>query len=169
MRTSDRTMLEKCGFSDPDRKETMHDAACAYIAANSLELCRRLVSPEIHKSTPILEYPITKGSGHYKTTMGFADVVCRHNQGTIGIEVKWLRCSVSEATRQIALYQEHTRECYYLNAVDTWCLAAPWPINLEEKRILDSRLIIFVRLDEGKIREFSEQQRSVECATEVSI
>ncbi len=42
MHTHDRTLLARLGFSDPDKKEPLHDRACAYLAEDAQ--ARRLIS-----------------------------------------------------------------------------------------------------------------------------
>lgn len=80
MHSSDRTLLAKLGFADPDKKDARHDAACQYLA-----------QPEVAQGmTPFVtaggarfeifpvgarhEVHILKGSGQYATTIGFADL-----------------------------------------------------------------------------------------------
>ncbi len=35
MHSHDRTLLARLGFSDPDKKEPLHDLACAYLAEDT--------------------------------------------------------------------------------------------------------------------------------------
>ena len=67
-------MLAKCGFADPDRKDPMHDAACAYVASRALDLYRKLIREEAWSASAVLEQPISKGTGQYMTTVGFLDL-----------------------------------------------------------------------------------------------
>lgn len=98
MYAHERTMLARLGFADPDRADPQHDLACQYLS--TADAVRRLVPrlgiehgcrPECHSwgnteqesqvsrtvdsHQATLEYEIAKGSGPYRTTVGFADVV----------------------------------------------------------------------------------------------
>lgn len=102
MHASDRTMLARLGFNDPDKKNPLHDIACAYICQpeiatklatkvfghleNTIQLTKQL-SPEckcewtghltLDKTmvSCVREKHVLKGSGQYATTIGFLDVV----------------------------------------------------------------------------------------------
>lgn len=197
------TLLAKLAFADPDRKDPMHDAACAYVAYRSLDLYRKLISERqallhhpglfyddgdygfreyighpISRAKSAHEILIGKGDNAYRTTIGFADVVITgyrlipeginesffawHPCDTkLAIEVKWTETSVSDAIRQVSVYRDYTPW--------TWAIAAPWPINAEQKQALDSRDIKFVRLDRSKVVAFAQQQRATEAPAEVCI
>ena len=98
MHSHERTMLAKLGFADPDRREPLHDVACQYLATPGA--VRRLIrclaiehGPEAYAENSgnvdwasqverkvtshrvNREHEIAKGSGQYRTTVGFADLV----------------------------------------------------------------------------------------------
>jgi hypothetical protein len=98
--SSDKTLLARLGFADPDKGRSEHDRACQYLAlpeqrAKVLDLVvgRLLAERDINErvytalrtghigrfalkhANSILEEPISKGSGAYQTTIGFVDVV----------------------------------------------------------------------------------------------
>lgn len=96
MRSQDRTLLASLGFADPDKGDELHSLACRYLALpeSAPVLLRHLEKPEApHNSEtedfqreatisdavvykrPIFEFPISKGEGQYKTTIGFADLI----------------------------------------------------------------------------------------------
>lgn len=100
MHTHERTLLASLGFADPDKKNPRHDLACQYLALpeNHQRIARLLVSDapksvtyKVHDEQewtfsgtrryaisvgdPTIEWPISKGDGRYKTTIGFVDVV----------------------------------------------------------------------------------------------
>lgn len=95
----DTTLLARLGFSDPDRRNPLHDAACQYLVQESTvqKLAKILFGdpmvPTGHKSKmsdgDALEYArtwsyvrhsfelekhICKGRGQYRSTIGFMDV-----------------------------------------------------------------------------------------------
>jgi hypothetical protein len=97
MHSSDRTLLARLGFSDPDKGDNRHDLACQYFSANKkaalalVDHAYRIkyqsnyngsnfkvetyAEPDKDECGPVvLEYPISKGEGQYKTTIGFVDV-----------------------------------------------------------------------------------------------
>lgn len=80
MAAKDRTLLAKLGFADPDRKNPRHDRACNYLAQRPDALAATLRGAfgepvEVLKSSATIEVPVSKGEGHYKTSVGFVDVV----------------------------------------------------------------------------------------------
>lgn len=143
MHSHDRTLVTSLGFADPDKKDPRHDMACRYLATPDVhaavidfaveQRCDPNHYPRI-KSCPrrpkghTFEYPITKGSGQYKTIVGFLDVMlgmeydepcpgggcCRpapedglhHNDAHIVVEVKILPLSFGDILRQLRLYQQ---------------------------------------------------------------
>lgn len=94
MHSHDRTLLARLGFSDPDKKDPTHDLACAYLAEDAQ--ARRIVamldqvrppadrvekrSADIYTDARLrrlvsrLEHVVAKGSGQYRSTIGFLDV-----------------------------------------------------------------------------------------------
>jgi hypothetical protein len=47
MRSNDRTMLTKLGFSDPDRKNERHDAICSYVCDRAQAMADVIAKPEV--------------------------------------------------------------------------------------------------------------------------
>ena len=100
MNAHERTMLARLGFADPDRRESLHDLACRYLALP--ETVSRLVrllglnqppsdvhdcDDGVHRVATMskavtsqkvnLEREIAKGHDGYRTTIGFADLMLR--------------------------------------------------------------------------------------------
>lgn len=73
----DRTLLSSLGFSDPDKKDPLHDLGCQYISLPSVVDSLGLVSngAKLSLVSARLEQPISKGEGKYRTTIGFLDVL----------------------------------------------------------------------------------------------
>lgn len=100
-----RTLLASLGFADPDKKESRHDLACQYLAtrencerlANVVIRTRKSLGAHPYKSLdmhnrdkfvgeishelvsvgrPSLEHVVSKGTGQYRNTVGFLDVIC---------------------------------------------------------------------------------------------
>lgn len=95
----DSTLLARLGFADPDRRNPLHDAACQYLAqeskarklADMLLMGKRPASPESEENgdgsavdaigtwafdshRAELEKSIGKGTGQYRSIVGFLDV-----------------------------------------------------------------------------------------------
>ena len=95
----DSTLLARLGFADPDRRNPLHDAACQYLAQESKArkladmLLKDRMKPIVRKyenedgsaadyvgtwsfdhRRAELEKHIFKGSGQYRSTIGFLDV-----------------------------------------------------------------------------------------------
>jgi hypothetical protein len=77
----------------------------------------------------------------------------------IGVEVKWSESSVSDAVRQVCVYREFTSGWL-------WVLAAPWALNVEQKRALKSQKILYAQLSQENVRRFGEEMRSVPATAE---
>lgn len=93
MSARDYTLLAKLGFSDPDRREPLHDIACRYLAEPTTILkvysalypenasalaarCKRFNLDSVRGFLAArMEVEIYKGQAQYKTTIGFADLL----------------------------------------------------------------------------------------------
>ncbi len=101
------TLLSKMGFSDADKRMPAHDEACLSIASGPRAILSLLgLKDEIDAVD--LEFPLSKGSGQYKTTVGFIDVVIRSSSDSIVIEVKTRIDSIGELLRQMNLYRSYS-------------------------------------------------------------
>jgi len=112
MHAHDRTMLANLGFADPDKRNPLHDLACQYLALPGtadkiVGLLGLEHGPEAYReefdccleegaetrrvrvSHVAFEHPIVKGSGQYRTSIGFADLV-------LGLDVETERTGVTE-------------------------------------------------------------------------
>ena len=134
------SLIQRMGFQDPDKKDPKHELVCRYLAddivsdllMNSIKEKEFSTSPEKQIPLPTnREVAICKGTGHYKTHVGFIDVllqmsVLKITEGselvkgeweprewkewrTVGvfIEVKTNREPLGDFIRQINLYREH--------------------------------------------------------------
>jgi len=109
----DRTLLASLGFSDPDKREQLHDLACEYLTETerAIRLVRIANPPETGPISvrTILESEISKGEGQYRTTIGFLDLridwIGETRKGVVLVEVKILSVSIGDILRQIALYR----------------------------------------------------------------
>lgn len=179
MHSHDRTLLASLGFSDPDKKSPLHDLACQFLTLSSSAKriismfgCRE---PDIAQGYPSIEVEraITKGEGQYKTTIGFLDVVVRGMMphvcksksccdptpkdewqnatlGSIIVEVKVNKISISDVIRQINLYAQFTSSG--ASGRENWSrylLATTWPLTDSELRLLNMEKIKHVLLGES--------------------
>jgi len=93
MHSKDRTLLASLGFSDPDKKNPLHDLACVFLSQDDVlgEIAKALFNTKYHDEKDFVaqetvdstftridrkqtEYILSKGEGKYKTTVGFVDV-----------------------------------------------------------------------------------------------
>lgn len=176
MHSHKQTLLSNLGFNDADKKEPKHDIACRYIAQPevAVRIINAMFPPRTASGThkeawdgesewrwtrhttesvgiAAYERAISKGTGQYKTTVGFIDVVIpyrlratdewrqKNAKGEWGEWTKkdsetttWQRCEVkiqpvgsAEILRQINLYRE------YITSEDrrdepNWIVATAW-------------------------------------------
>lgn len=132
MHTSDKTLLNRLGFQDPDKRSPLHDLICQYISEP--EVTNRLlglagVTPERRLNGTLdtkaaQEFVLSKGDGPYKQHIGFIDVAVgacyefalsrtRYNArdsvcvGYLFVEVKVELPPIGDLVRQIKLYQSY--------------------------------------------------------------
>jgi hypothetical protein len=168
MHSHDRTLISKLGFGDADKSDNRHDLACQYLTTEAAA-----VFDVKGKCTGYLEQPLNKGTGKYKTTIGFVDVC-----GLVGtgkkerpfvIEVKIKPVGVGDILRQVALYREYAPnlECFrgrlsfgYDDDDDDdddeasklfalWGLVADFDLSNSALKALESADIHFARLGPG--------------------
>lgn len=189
---TDRTLLANLGFADPDKKLPEHDIACQYIAQpeNLHSIASKLIGrksngdswknyewvPYEREWIDLLsvhdvsfEFPISKGRGQYKTTIGFLDLIFHaryHSRETCGdevkyggetdkfaIEVKITPVLVASIIRQINLYREFESAQGF-----RWLLVTHFPISKEDNQMLKSATILHVRLG-SKFDAFLARQK----------
>lgn len=176
----DKTLLAKLGFQDSDKKNSLHDKGCRYLAQSEIAtaLVKSVISgtqlegKEVTIRDTRCEVSIGKGSGQYKTTIGFIDVVIRTNIGNSDfnfcVEVKIGQESMGNCLRQINLYKSYTDGFEYRYEYGTmiWILASPWAIDEQQKSMLDSSAIFHIRLG-SKFKEFCLQNPKLSESTEL--
>ena len=83
----DNTLLQRMGFSDPDRRTPAHDDACVQIASEP-ERFVRIVRDRVGVRYVQcgLELPLQKGEGKYASTVGFIDALVEWNDA---LDIKW--------------------------------------------------------------------------------
>jgi len=182
MHSHDRTMLAKLGFADPDKKDALHDAACRYMATS--ESYQKLVDRFVKLKDGFshsgltkysIDFHIGKGSGQYRTTVGFADVVLIgklqeqwwdnekkrisliDHTFSILIEVKIGWVSAGDIIRQLGLYRSY-------RTADLVVCACAFQMNAAEVQSLKNEGIRYVYLGES-FREYAAKERSevAEC------
>jgi len=72
----DQTLIQRMGFSDPDRKLPAHDDACVEIATDPERFIRAIKDRlGVRLAQCDLEVPLQKGDGKYASTVGFIDAM----------------------------------------------------------------------------------------------
>ena len=136
---------------------------------------------------PVLEFPVSKGSGQYKRSIGFIDVMLPCDiavewRGTsrlmeggkvvserpykdyqlriMGafVEVKIGRASVGDVLRQIVLYREHLDIDNYWDD-PAWLLATPYQLDRTDKASLELAGVRHILLGE-KFHRWAEERMS---------
>ena len=116
MKPRTKTIIERLGFQDPDRKSPKHDQIQFWVR-NNLRHVLKSVFPEKEipsfDDIPVsLEYPVTDRN----YVIGFVDVYCQ--QYNLGIEIKTQIESVGELLRQINFYRNYLGK-------GTWIVVSP--------------------------------------------
>lgn len=159
----DRTLLASLSFGDPDKKDPLHDLGCQYISQPSVCNAMNIALQEGGKlefdesRCPVLEAPITKGEGKYKTMIGFIDVTLpfKNQNGHVDVfaEVKIKPVELGEILRQISLYREFKD--------GPWILVADFDMTASLEEGLKAHGIMPIRLGEG-FKSYVEQQRFIQ-------
>lgn len=105
---------------------------------------------------PALERLISKGTGHYSSTIGFADLYI----DPVVVEVKISRCTASDLVRQLALYQQHLpRSHSWAEGRQFAAAAVAFDVSPSFVQALDAAGIKLVRLG-PKFREWAAAQQA---------
>jgi hypothetical protein len=114
-----KTLIERLGFLDPDRKKYKHDEIQIWVYHNFRSIIKHvfpLLKVENDLQLKIeLEYPVADNSKHKNFIVGFVDVYCR--KYSIGVEIKTEMPVVGELIRQIQFYRN------YING--SWIVVSP--------------------------------------------
>jgi hypothetical protein len=169
MRSYDRTLLASLGFSDPDKRDPVHDWACQYVAQYDVatKLARNLVARTLDAcegfgmfEKPAFEVAICKGEDQYKTIIGFIDVVLwfsapgpeiNFKSVPLSVEVKTNPVPIGDILRQVNLYRQFTRS--------RWVVCTTFPLNSQQIAQLDAQRISNVLLGKD-FHSFCERQRT---------
>lgn len=159
--THDRTLLNRLGFSDPDKKLKRHDLACRYVAQE--DVLRRIFG--LSEKTKVydveFEHIISKGSGQYMQHVGFADLTAfvrddeRGENSWLLLEVKVTAVSAAEMLRQVKLYLGYLKG--YSEAWRT-AVVIDFPLDESDKQLLLAEKIRVVRLGKGFEDWLAEQK-----------
>lgn len=167
MHSHDRTLLSSLGFADQDKKDPKHTLACMFLClpdtiSKLKNACLKDQWFASYAMFPQQEEAICKGTGQYKATVGFWDVVYnsfkerreeqhQHEPPFLAIEVKIGKADVSDIARQMGLYMTYMPG--HVNAV-----ALYWDLTDEEHRVLAAKNIKVIRLGPG-FDEFCAKQK----------
>jgi len=132
-----KTLIERMGFLDADRKRNSHDEMQIWVYRNFKSIIMKMYPLVKYDDRPMeikLEYPITDIRRNF--VVGFVDVFCKKH--SIGIEVKTEIPVVGELIRQIQFYRQYTAA--------SWIVVSPDDKNAE---ILKEQGIRFLKYNVG--------------------
>lgn len=207
MHASDRTLLASLGFADKDKASGRHTQACNWVATNDGAKAvfdgagldpfhgwqngwSAIEDPVFESAHGWTEVHLGKGSGQYRSTIGFIDAVIqpvyshlvtverekarqegggvektekRHQRRglKVGVEVKISREDVGAIVRQINLYREYADHDEFRNL---WVLIADYDMSESEVAALQSASIRTLRLGE-RFRAFCEAGSKIATVT----
>lgn len=137
MNRKDKANLRNAGFVDSDLMTDEHDQIMIWLHENINEI---IEGKGYTVNFAQWERPISKGSGQYRTIVGYADLFVSTVEGHNFIfEVKSKIKNVGEAIRQIRQYQFFARDASYVIV----CPSNKFESILESQRIEFLRCPIF--------------------------
>lgn len=199
MRTSDKTLVASLGFADKDKRDNRHDAACQYIAGSEMfdtiaahwpleQIAKPYRTTHVipagavetgvrtircHQACAMIDEPIIKGEGQYKSFVGFIDVLiegcrCVHEANIIeddrpqpdrfysdsffiGCEVKIGEIPVGDILRQIKLYRSFSLASH-------WCLVLAWQPSAYDVQAFENENIAVIVLGNGFYKYYNERK-----------
>jgi hypothetical protein len=109
-----KTLIERCGFSDYDRKLPSHDEMQIWVYKNFNALVKKCFPDfDVHDKLQVeLEHAISDG----KFVIGFIDAFC--TQLSIGVEIKTTMPTLGELIRQIHFYSKY-------KSISKWIVVSP--------------------------------------------
>jgi len=121
-----KTLIEKCGFMDPDRKSTKHDEIQLWCYDHAVEILKSFSSdPEskIEITSRELERPISHKTNNYHAIVGYVDLflisLVKSKTVCVAIEIKSAIHSCGDLVRQINFYRS------YLSRETLWIVVCP--------------------------------------------
>ncbi len=189
MHTHNKTYLASLGFGDRDKQNPLHDLAGQYLGEQMVgEHLMRVFNPypkrqEWEEANPVcgsvvhqisecryqgalLEQPLVKGTGQYRTYVGFLDVLLmwvwkesvtprvpceRHSVFpgrcffSVWVEVKINPVPLGDVLRQITLYKTFLEESNYKEA-NGWALVTYYDLSTYDVELLKEKGIKHIRL-----------------------
>lgn len=163
MRSNERTYGQAIGALDPDKKDSLHNKACQYLAdpqffpriAAIIELSDSFVFSDIKPQLSCPIWKIQKGySDNNYNLFGFADLLiyfCSFKQGVVLIEVKSQKVELLDCIQQMKAYRQYL---YNYASFNKCLLVTLYPITKQDKATLLSNGIHHVYLQPEKVNEY---------------
>lgn len=174
MRATERTLIASLGFADPDKKNALHYLACHYLIQKPIieKLCALAHIKNDENIRLGIERPIEKGTGNYKTIVGFLDVFIEGNsiqtgggRAFCGIEVKATEQPWDAVVRQVQFYRSFVPP-HRIPA--TWFIATPFPMTEADVSFLKAVHINHLHLGED-FTKFVELRKTLTNPAPTSI
>jgi hypothetical protein len=216
MHAHERTLLARLGFADPDRRDPLHDIACRYLAKQPVydrltemlatefprqDECRAdsgfesrfVVDTVIRGFRAKPEVEISKGSGQYRTTVGFVDVLLtavldihqtnfpKRRISENGNQEPWPPCEgfTRVCSARVAIEVKTSplpvgdivRQINLYRSYsdfDTWILATTFPLTQSQSDFLAYSRILHIYLGE-RFQDFVKEQANSPCSNSVEV
>lgn len=99
-----KTIIERHGFTDPDRKKPKHDEIQIWVYKN-IDTVIKTIYPQVdltdRSTKPTMEFPVMDN----RFVIGFVDVYCKDLY--LGIEIKTEIPVIGDLIRQIQFYRQY--------------------------------------------------------------
>ena len=147
-----KTLIERLGFLDTDRRKFKHDEIQIWVYRNFPSILKQVLPlVQVDDAVPLdlrLEYPIADQTYNRNYIVGFVDVYCRRL--SVGVEVKTEIPRVGDLIRQIQFYKRYSTM--------SWIVVSPDDENAEilkeqgiyfykYKAAVDKQLRLFERIE----------------------
>jgi len=147
MKPTAKTLIEKLGFQDPDRKSNKHDEIQLWTYHHIDEVLKSFSSPgnTMEITSRRLEYPIKQTTGNWSSVVGYVDLLVSgkitNQEGskdfTAAIEIKSEIPCLGDLVRQINFYRQ-----YDLFMSTTWIVISP---DDRYQKVLKEQAIYFFK------------------------
>ena len=216
MHAYERTLLARMGFADPDRRDPLHEIACRYLATKPVydrlaavlakyfprqDECftdsgfesRIVVDTSIRTFSAEHEVEVSKGSGQYRTTVGFIDVVLTatldvrqtnypkrpiiesgkqepwpHHEAFLRVCDAKVAIEVKTSPLPVSDIVRQINLYRSYRSFDKWILATTYPLSQSHYDYLANARILHIHLGQ-RFQDFVKEQANSPCSSSVEV